>query len=302
MTTKSNFAEKPQERRMPKSVLLLGVAIAGLTWPGLAESQSASGQKIPDFSVGWARIGDMVETFEPVAGASAGPITIDPKFPRVQGGVGDELRWVADLSNPILKPDTRAKLKFIVDNEIIGIPHIKDEGMCMPSGVPMLHNRRGGAIQLLQTPTQITILNARDHQVRFIYLNVPHSKTLPKGNGWYGESVGHYEGGDTLVVDTIGQNDKTQIDRFGTTHSDKIHVVERFQISPDGRNMTVTFTVDDPGAFTMPWTGQARFRRATGDWDEQICAENNRFVGRITVHGQVLNDAVPMPVDDTPDF
>lgn len=290
---------------MPKSVLLLGVALAGLTWPGLAVSQSASSQKIPDFSGGWSRIGDQVETFEPVPGATGGgPITIDPKYPRVQGGVGaEQLRWVADLSNPILKPETRAKLKFIVDNEIVGIPHIKDEGMCMPSGVPMLHNRRGGAIQLLQTPTQVTILNARDHQFRIIYLDVPHSKNPPKGNGWYGESVGHYENGDTLVVDTIGQNDRTQLDRFGTPHSDKIHVVERFTMSPDGRAMTVTFTVDDPGAFTMPWTAQARsVRRAVGDWDEQICAENNRFVGRITANGKLYTDDVPTPVDETPDF
>ncbi len=115
--------------------------------------------------------------------------------------------------------------------------------MCQPSGIPMLWNRRGGAIQILQTPTQVTILNARDHQVRYIHLNVPHSEN--PGHSWYGESVGHYEGGDTLVVDTIGQNDKTQIDRFGTTHSDQIHVMERIRLGPDGRSFEVQFTVED---------------------------------------------------------
>jgi hypothetical protein len=271
-----------------------------MTWSGYALSQTESNQKIPDFSVGWARIGDMVETFEEIPGhTGGGPVTIDPKYPRVQGGVGDELRWVADLSNPIFKPHTLAKIRAIAEAEIKGIPHIKDEGMCQPSGVPMLHNRRGGSIQFLQTPTQITILNARDHQYRIIYLNVPHTKN-PKLS-WYGESVGHYEGGDTLVVDTIAQNDRTQIDRFGTPHSDKIHVVERFKISPDGRNMEVQFTVTDEEAYTMPWSARVRYARRDGDWDEQICAENNRFVGTVTIDGKVTTE-VPVPTDDTPDF
>ena len=52
-----------------------------------------------------------------------------------------------------------------------------------------------------------------DHQVRHVYMNVPHSNKLSKT--WYGESVGHFDG-DTLVVDTVGLNDKTDTDRFGT--------------------------------------------------------------------------------------
>jgi hypothetical protein len=170
----------------------------------------------------------------------------------------------------------------------------------MPSGVPMILNRRGGGpVQILQTPTQITMLNGRDSQMRRIHLNVPHSED--PGHTWYGESVGHYEGADTLVVDTIGQNDKTQIDRFGTSHSDRIHVVERYRLSPDRREMDVQFTVVDPGAFTMPWSGRARFRSRDGEWDEQICAENNRHIGEVTVWGQITTD-VPTASDDTPDF
>jgi hypothetical protein len=282
---------------------LKGILLAGLALPLATVSPAGSAEKIPDFSGGWNRIGDMVETFEPVPGATgAGPITIDPKHPRVQGGTGDQVKWVADLSNPILKPETRAYMQPIVENEIKGIPHLKDEGMCLPSGVPMLLNRRGGGpIQMLQTADQITVLNARDQQVRRIYLNVPHSKN-PKPS-WNGESVGHYEGGDTLVVDTIGQNDKTQIDRFGTPHSDQLHVIERYKVSADGRNLDVLITVEDPGAFAMPWTARARFAKARGpaEWDEQICAENNRFVGVITIRGKVT-EIVPIPVDDTPDF
>ena len=287
---------------MSKSALLLSVFAASLVWPVIAIAQSNESAKIPDFSGGWARIGEFVEMFEPIPGhEGAGPMLVDPLHPHIQGGGGTEtgLQWIADLDNPILKPETLAKLQLITEAGLQSIPHVKDEGMCQPSGVPMLWNRRGGAIQILQTPTQVTILNARDHQVRYIQLNVPHSED--PGHSWYGESVGHYEGGDTLVVDTIGQNDKTQIDRLGTTHSDQIHVVERIRLAPDGRSLEVQFTVEDPGAFTMPWSARVRSVNRNRNWDEQICAENNRFVGRVTVGGKITT-IVPTPTDDTPDF
>jgi len=53
---------------------------------------------------------------------------------------------------------------------------------------------------------------------------------------WYGESVGHYEG-DTLVVDTIGQNTKTYVDNYRTPHSEKLHVTERFHLTNEGKNL-----------------------------------------------------------------
>jgi hypothetical protein len=286
---------------MSKTALLFCVFAASFAWPVAGLSQTSDGQNIPDFSGGWARIGGLVETFEAIPGFDgAGPILEDPLHPHAQGGVGQSLQWVPDLDNPILRPETAAKLQNIRDAELEGIPHVKDEGMCFPSGVPMILNRRGGGpVQILQTPTQITILNGRDQQIRKIYLNVPH--TDDPGHSWYGESVGHYEGGDTLVVDTIGQNDKTQIDRFGTTHSDTIHVVERYRLSPDGGEFEVQFTVTDLEAFTMPWSGRTRFRQRDGSWDEQICAENNRHIGLVTVRG-VRTEDVPTASDDTLDF
>ena len=200
---------------------------------------------------------------------------VDPLHPHREGGSGQDVQWVAQLDNPILKPAIRAKLQ--TSSVHCANPRTSwTEGLCRPSGVPMILNRRGAAVQILQTQTQVVMLNARDSQARFIYLNVPHSKN--PGHTWYGESVGHYEGGDTLVVDTIGQNDRTQVDRFGTPHSDQIHVVERYRLSPDRRTMEVQFTVDDPGAFTMPWSARARFAASSAPWDEEVCAENNRFI------------------------
>ncbi len=288
---------------MHRSSLPLVIILIVLGWPGLAAAQASAGQEIPDFSGGWARIGEFVENFEAIQGYEGpGPMAIDPLHPHGDNTYGQALQWIAALDNPILKPETLAKLEVVTEAGLAGIPHVKDEGMCQPSGVPMLWNRRStesDVIQILQTPGQVTILNARDHQVRIIYLDVSHSTDI--GHSWYGESVGHYEGGNTLVVDTIRQNNKTQIDRFGTTHSDKVHVAERLILSPDGQILEVQFTVEDPVAFTVPWSARVRHENRPSDWDEQICAENNRHIGLVTIRGLRTTD-VPTASDDTPDF
>jgi hypothetical protein len=279
---------------LPLGILL---TVAGSATVLAADESDA--KKIPDFSGGWDRIGTLLETYEPIPGfAGAGPLLVDPKHPHVNES--PDLIWVPDLSSPtILKPQTLAKLKPIVEAELKGIPHIKNEGHCEPSGVPGLLNVRGGVIEFLQTPTQVTIVYAKDQQVRRVYLDVPHSAS--PGHSWYGESVGHYEGGDTLVVDTIGLNDRTQIDRFGTPHSDQIHVVERYRIAPDHRTLEVEFTVDDPGAFTMPWSARVRFGARPARFDEQVCAENNRFVGTVFDGGKETT-SVHTPTASKPDF
>jgi hypothetical protein len=268
-----------------------------LAWAATAVAED-SAKKIPDFSGGWDRIGTLLETYEAIPGFTGpGPLLVDPEHPHVNES--PDLVWVPALDNPILTPQTLARLKPIVEAELKGIPHIKNEGHCEPSGVPGILNVRGGVVEFLQTPTQVTIMYAKDAQVRRVYLDVPHSSN-PR-HSWYGESVGHYEGGDTLVVDTIGLNDKTQIDRFGTSHSDRIHVVERYRVAPDHKTLEVQFTVDDPGAFTMPWSARVRLGARPPRFDEQVCAENNRFVGLVFDGGKATT-SVYTPTAQKPDF
>ena len=134
---------------------------------------------------------------------------------------------------------------------------------------------------------------ARDAQVRRVYMNVPHSKN--PGYSWYGESIGHYENGDTLVVDTIGLDDKGPIDRFRTPHTKQLHVVERFHLIEGGNMLEATITVEDPGAFTMAWSARQRYRREPQEtMQEAVCAENNvDFFDK---------GYVPVPQADRPDF
>jgi len=129
--------------------------------------------------------------------------------------------------------------------------------------------------------------------VRHVYLNVPHS-TNPKLS-WYGESIGHYENGDTLVVDMIGMNDKSFIDKYLTPHTTKLHVVERFKLTDDGKTLQVSITVDDPGAFNTAWSAVQIYRlQHRGDWDEDICPENNDTYFHY--------EMAPMPQASKPDF
>ena len=95
-------------------------------------------------------------------------------------------------------------------------------------------------------------------------------------SAWFGDSVGHYEG-DTLVIDTVGMNDKTATDRFGTPHTAAMHVVERYRLKNDGKTLEDSFTVEDPGAFTTAWSGVLNYSRArVPKLEEEFCAENNR--------------------------
>jgi hypothetical protein len=88
--------------------------------------------------------------------------------------------------------------------------------------------------------------------------------------------VGHYEG-DTLVIDTIGITTKAAVDYYLTPHTDKLHVVERYRRVDDGNTLEVIFTVDDPGAFTMPWSASQRYKLDETPMREVVCAEGEAF-------------------------
>jgi hypothetical protein len=234
---------------------------------GLCSGTVTAQTAVPDFSGSWQRAGDFPSTYDPPV-SGPGPI-VDPQ-PR---GADDALPWLGDHTNPILKPHAADVVKKRTEFLKAGGEDLPAYSLCWPSGVPQAINLRE-PVQFLQEKHMITILYQRDHQVRRIYLDTQHTAN-PK-HSWYGESIGHYEGDDTLVVDTIAQNDKTNVDKFGTPHSDKIHVIERYTMAPDRRTMTVSFTVEDPETFTTVWGARATYRRGNAIPTEIICAENNK--------------------------
>jgi len=266
--------------------IVAGIAAAAPIARAVAEEKAA----LPDFSsnnVGWVGLNGGGPFYEPVPGRVP-PVSQDPAHPSVPNGVGKQPTFrIADLTNPNLKPWAKERMKKDNDEVLAGKVAFTAGSSCMPAGVPGFMGYGGpNPTYFLQTQKEVWIIHSE--QVRRVYMDVAHSAD-PKPS-WYGESVGHYEG-DTLVIDTIGQNIKSFVDVYRTPHTEKLHVVERWRIIDGGKMMEATFTVDDPEAFHEPWTGMRRYRRAEREITENICAENNQHL--FDYH---------IPVADKPDF
>jgi hypothetical protein len=260
----------------------------GLTTVVAAQQKAAP----PNFSsnqFGWVRVGQGGPDFDAVAG-KVPPVTNDPAHPFVNNGTGAQPTYrIADLGNPNLKPWVKEHMKKDNDEVLAGKIAFSARQSCMPAGVPGFMAYGGPTpLYFVQTPKEVWLIFSGDHQVRRVYMDVPHSEN-PKPS-WYGESVGHYEG-DTLVIDTIAQNTKTVVDPYRTPHTDKLHVVERWTMTEGGKGLEVTFMVDDPDAFNQPWWGKRRYRRVQEELIEDACAENNQHL--FDYH---------IPVSDKPDF
>src|SRR4030095_3994394 len=143
---------------------------------------------------------------------------------------------------------------------------------CKAAGVPGFDLLLGGALFILQSPREVTMIFSGNAETRHIRLDVSHSAN-PKPS-WYGESVGHYEG-DTLVVDTIGLNDKTFLDNYRTPHTDKLHVTERWRLIENGAKIEVIMTIDDPDTFNQPFKALRQYERMNVTFAENVCSENN---------------------------
>lgn len=144
---------------------------------------------------------------------------------------------------------------------------------CLPRGVT-----NAGALfpwKLVQTPALLVMLfedDAPSHRQVFLD-GRPHPKNIdPK---WMGHSVGRWDG-DTLVIDTVGFDDRSWLTPQGHPHTEKMHVTERFR-RPDLGHLEIEFTIDDPDAYVKPWV----IRRAadldtSDDIGEYVRAENNK--------------------------
>ncbi len=197
--------------------------------------------------------------------------------------------WVGDYTNPLLTPAGAAVLKKNAEGAIKQHDPFWPPTFCYPFGPTFLLQPQ--PVIFLQQPGKITIIYERDDQVRHVYLNVPHSKD-PKPS-WYGESVGRYENG-TLVVDTIGFNAKAFLDRYGTPYSEQLHLIERYQVSPDGKNMQVNVTYDDPKMYKQSWNAVIRYRKGKALPAEDACAES--------AEDPVTGKLNPIPVAAKSDF
>ena len=216
--------------------------------------------------------------------------------------MGDGRQLVGDYTNPILQPWAAEVVKKFGEISLAGQDYPTPRNQCWPEGMPFVSINRG--MQILQRPEKITILYPFDHQFRQVSMNEPHPAQVTPS--WYGDSVGHYEG-DDLVIDTVGIKIGrfSMIDWFGTPYTQALHLVERYRLldyeptmkavewaarehaqsdnpgsgpraDPNykGKGLQIQLTVEDAGAFTMPWSAPLTFRRALDEWRELVCAES----------------------------
>jgi hypothetical protein len=174
---------------------------------------------------------------------------------------------------PPLKPEYMRILERRIRAKNSGRPEADASTDCRPHGMPRVMESPY-PIRIVQTPGQVTLLHEVAHNIRRIYLDKQHPKKLKLS--YLGHSVGHWEG-DTLVVDTIGLNDKTFIDDEGSSHSAQEHVVERIRKISNGRELEDKITVSDPVTLTQPYSFRRVYKwRPDVKPAEYICEENNR--------------------------
>lgn len=150
------------------------------------------------------------------------------------------------------------------------------EKQCLPNGVVRIEPL---PYKIVQTPKLVVLLSeGNTHSYRRFFLDGrPHNLDL-EPNTWNGNSIGHWEG-DTLVVDTIGFNDKSWLDSTGKPHSEALHVIERYR-RPELNRLEIGYTLEDPQAFSKPYVFTRIFTRVIGrDLKEYFCAMNS-FLGK----------------------
>jgi hypothetical protein len=262
---------------------LIGGFIATLAGAAaFASTALAEPQGVPPFAsanFGWqTNVGDWQA---PPPGYGHGPINYDPAHPftsnadAARAGTQPTKR-LGDTKDPVLKPWAAAQMQATNDEVLKGIRDIPfaAQARCWPGGVPGQLLYPFEPMYFIQTPKEVWMMWQRDHMVRRISLTDQHSENVTPS--WFGESIGHYENGGTLVVDTVGLSTKNSyIDNFRTPHTEKLHVVERFTVAPDGKSLTALVTLEDPDTFNAPLAMQQRWFKVNRPMGETVCAENN---------------------------
>jgi len=139
-------------------------------------------------------------------------------------------------------------------------------GACLPFGLSRSVNTPE-PMQIVQNDKYFTLLFEQNNWYTVVPIDGRKHREID--STWFGDSVGHWEG-DTLVIDTTNFTNQT---RFRGS-DENLHLTERFTLTDPG-TLLYRFTVDDPTAFTKPWTGEIPLVRAEGPLYEYACNEGN---------------------------
>jgi hypothetical protein len=159
---------------------------------------------------------------------------------------------------------------------------------------PHARCKPSGGVRQMQTPYGVEILELPElqrlyifdiggpHSYRTVYMDGRSHPAAPASTA-YGHSIGWWEG-DTLVVDTVGYNEGFWIDRRGLPNTDRLHTIERLTRAV-ADTIKYEITIDDPGAYTAPFTGRFDLRLDPGiELYEYMCQEAN-YAGELMTGG-----------------
>jgi hypothetical protein len=145
--------------------------------------------------------------------------------------------------------------------------------VCQVIGPFRMMARDDTRIEIVPEAWMIVVLfedTARGH-LRTLHLNRPHPSSFAEGT-WLGDSSAHWED-DTLVVDTIGFNDRTWLNDQGAQHSDALHLIERIRPILSGKYLEYKVTADDPKALAKPYTYTRYYEKVKSEIKEDICED-----------------------------
>jgi hypothetical protein len=221
-----------------------------------AFAQTKPSAQVPDITGSWERYG-----FVP-GQRGGGPR--DPTIP-------------PPATPPVLKPEAlkeqQARVQAVREAAAKGEPLASDNVHCIPEGMPAMMGAQF-PIEILQSRGQVTIIEEAFTQVRRILLDRPQKAIDDVEPGFFGHSVGRWEG-DTLVVDTIGIKDSVRFQN--APHSNQMRIRERLHlVSPT--ILWDEITIDDPVTLEKPWQVTYAYRRMP-DYTllEYICEDNREY-------------------------
>jgi hypothetical protein len=242
--------------RMAQLVLFVGLSI--LAPAQIApRAQTTRSAAVPDITGSWERYGGIVG---PRTEAQRNDPTIPPQAPP-----------------PPLKPEYlkewQARVQAARAADAKGTPLATNYTNCLPDGMPTMMGAMF-PLEILQSRGQVTVIEEAFTQVRRILLDQPQKPIDDVEPGFYGRSVGHWQG-DTLVVDTVGVKENVRYQN--TSHSKDMRIAERMHlVAPNILWNEITIT--DPVTLEKPWTITYAYRRMPGyTLLEYICEDNREF-------------------------
>jgi hypothetical protein len=208
---------------------------------------------------------------------SAPPELLERLIPGSTNGAGEEApsQYFIDLFSD-LKPEDmpfRPAAAELFRQRLKNFTKLSPISHCLPEGMPMIETAPA-PYKIVQTPGAMFMLYERDTTYRQVYTDGRKLPDDPQPS-WLGYSIGKWDG-DSLVVDSIGFNDRGWLDARAHTHGEALHLTERFHRLDFG-HMELQLTIDDPETYTKPITIRLK-QRLLADTDllQSFCAENEK--------------------------